>query len=156
MRGVVAIAPHTFREEQTRTAIDEQIADFERGDLKARLARYHGAKTEQLFARLVEVWTADGSASWGLEPYLERIQCPVLAIQGAEDEFFSSAQIDRLSGLCPDPVAAIRLPRCGHAPHHQAPKPLIAAVVDFVRGLARAEESAATEDCDEGRLQAPS
>ncbi len=137
--GVVAIAPHSFREDRTAAGIAEQIADFEHGDLKARLARYHGAKTEALFRRLVETWTAPGAASWGLEPYLARIRCPVLAVQGMEDEFFSGAQLDRLAELCPVPVVTVRLPDCGHAPHHQAPKPLIAAIARFVAALRAAK-----------------
>ena len=141
VRGVVAIAPHSFREERTAAGIAEQIADFERGDLRARLARYHGAKTEDLFRRLVEAWTAPGVASWGLEPYLARIRCPVLALQGEEDEFFTSAQLDRLVDLCPAPIEAIRLPECGHAPHHQAPGALIAAAARFIAALRDAETS---------------
>jgi lipoate-protein ligase A len=138
VRGVVAIAPHLFREDRTLDMIAEQIADFEHGDLKARLMRYHGAKTESLFHRLVEVWTADGPADWGLEPYLGHIRCPVLAIQGTEDEFFTRAQIDRLGAICPGPVETLFLPGCGHAPHHQATKTIVAAADDFVRRSSRA------------------
>lgn len=135
VRGVVAIAPHSFPEPRTAAAIAEQIADFERGDLKARLARYHGAKTEALFRRLVEVWSGPGVASWGLEPYLARIRCPVLAIQGEEDEFFGRAQIERLAALIPGPIETLFLRDCGHAPHHQAARPLVAAVAGFVAAL---------------------
>ncbi len=135
VEAVVAIAPHLFREERTRMAIAEQIADFEQGDLKARLMRYHGTKTEHLFRRLVEIWTAEHAPSWGLEPYLARIRCPVLAIQGTEDEFFSKAQIEALSALCRAPLKTISLPDCGHAPHHQKPKPLTLAIADFVQAL---------------------
>jgi lipoate-protein ligase A len=133
--GIVAIAPHLFVEERTRRAIAEQIADFERGDLKARLARYHGHRTEGLFARLVEVWTS-GAESWGIEPYVAQIRCPVLALQGEEDEFFTRAQLDALAALCRAPLEIRSLPRCGHAPHHQEPKALIAAAVDFISRVA--------------------
>src|SRR5579864_2239711 len=128
VEAVVAIAPYLFREERTRAAIAEQIADFESGDLKARLMRYHGNKTERLFRRLVDAWTAEGITSWGLEPYVARIRCPVLAVQGSEDEFFGEAQIEALSALCTAPIETLYLRNCGHAPHQQQPKPLIAAV----------------------------
>jgi lipoate-protein ligase A len=140
VEGVVAIAPHTFREERTAQAIAAQIADFANGDLEARLARYHGSKTEALFARLVEMWTAPGAPSWGLEPYLARIRCPILAIQGEQDEFFTRAQIERLSALCSGPLEVLYLPDCGHAPHQQAPKSLIAAITRFVQMLPASEE----------------
>ena len=142
VRGVVAIAPHIFREARTVAAIVEQIADFERGDLKARLARYHGAKTDDLFRRLVEAWTDPNATSWGLEPFIARIRCPVLAIQGEDDEFFSRAQMERLTALCPTAVEPLYLPDCGHAPHHQAARPLVAAVARFITAIRASDEQA--------------
>ncbi len=150
VEGVIAIAPHLFREDRTRSAIAEQIADFEGGDLRARLARYHGAKTEQLFRRLVDVWTGDdGPGTWGLEPYLARIRCPILAIQGTEDEFFTRAQIEALTTLCHAPVGSLYLPHCGHAPHHQASKALVIAAAAFInRVIRRADPSHACATTD--------
>jgi pimeloyl-ACP methyl ester carboxylesterase len=132
---VVAIAPHLFREERTLAAIGLQIADFERGDLKARLARYHGIKTESLFQRLVKVWTAGGSCAWGVEPLLRRVACPVLVIQGSEDEFFSHAQVDAISATVPGGIEALIVPGCGHAPHQQEPKLVHVAAAEFLRRL---------------------
>jgi pimeloyl-ACP methyl ester carboxylesterase len=133
--GVVAIAPHLFREERTLAAIGLQIADFERGDLKERLARYHGAKTESLFRRLVEVWTAGDTCAWGVEPLLRQVSCPVLVIQGTEDEFFSPAQVEAISAMVPRPVETLFVPGCGHAPHQQEPKLVHAAAAEFLRRL---------------------
>lgn len=135
IRGVIAIAPHLFREEHTLATIWRQIEDFERGDLKARLARYHGAKTESLFRRLVEVWTADRSCAWHVEPLLRQISCPVLVIQGTEDEFFSVAQVDAISAHLPQRAEAFFVPGCGHAPHLQEPKLVHAAVAGFLERL---------------------
>ena len=71
-RGDRALAA-SLREKKTLAAIAGQIADFERGDLKAQLRRHHGARTEALFARLVEVWTAaPAGAGWGLEEHVAR------------------------------------------------------------------------------------
>jgi lipoate---protein ligase len=142
--GVVAVAPHLFVEERTRRAIAEQIADFERGDLKARLARYHGNRTESLFGRLVEVWTG-GATRWGIEPYVAEIRCPVLALQGEEDEFFSRAQIEALAALCHAPLEILSLPRCGHALHHQEPKALIAAATAFIGRIACGDRRGAAQ-----------
>jgi lipoate---protein ligase len=133
--GVVAIAPHLFREERTVRAIADQIRDFEQGDLKARLARYHGGNTEQLFHRLVAAWSADKPGDWGLEPYVRQVRCPVLAIQGTEDEFFSQRQVDSLRALVAGPFETCYLPGCGHAPHQQAATAVVTAIARFVDGL---------------------
>jgi lipoate-protein ligase A len=134
VRGVIALSPHLFREARTLAAIREQIADFERGDLKARLRRHHGARTEALFARLVQVWTAQGAgAGWGLEELVGRVRCPVLAIQGEEDEFFSIAQLEALERLLPGRVRSLRIPGSGHYPVHQARNDVLAACIPFLR-----------------------
>ena len=136
VRGVIALAPHLFREEKTLAAIRAQIADFEHGDLKARLQRHHGAKTAPLFERLVEVWTAaEAETGWGLEPYVGRVRCPVLAIQGEDDEFFSAAQLAALAVLLPGRIEALRIPGCGHYPQHQARAAVLAAASRFIREL---------------------
>jgi len=133
VRGVIALSPHLYREEKTLAAIRDQIADFERGDLKARLRRHHGPRTEALFERLAEVWTAEpAGAGWGLEEHVARVRCPVLAIQGEDDEFFSAAQLEALARLLPH-VQILRIPGAGHYPMHQARNEVLAAAIGFIR-----------------------
>jgi len=133
--GVIAFAPHLFREERTVSAIADQIRDFELGDLKARLARYHGHKTEPLFGRLVAAWTGDRPPYGDIERYIRAIHCPVLLIQGTEDEFFTDAQVDRLRVLVPAPVEVCRLPGCGHALHQQAVAAVVTGAARFIARL---------------------
>ena len=134
VRGIIALSPHLFREAKTLAAIRDQIADFEQGDLKARLRRHHGARTEALFGRLVEVWTAEGpGAGWGLEEHVARVRCAVLAIQGEDDEFFSPAQLEALARLLPGRVQTLRIPGSGHYPIHQARNEVLAASIRFIR-----------------------
>jgi len=133
MRGVIALSPHLFREARTLAAIQDQVRDFARGDLKARLRRHHGERTDALFARLVEVWTAEpAGAGWGLEAHVARVRCPVLAIQGEDDEFFSAAQLDALRRLVPH-LQVLRIPGAGHYPMHQARNEVLAAAIGFIR-----------------------
>jgi len=133
VRGVIALSPHLFREARTLAAIGEQIADFERGDLKARLRRHHGARTEALFERLVEVWTSEpAGAGWGLEEHVARVRCPVLAIQGEDDEFFGAAQLEALGRLLPGKLETLRIPGSRHYPMHQARNDVLAASIRFI------------------------
>ena len=142
VRGVVAISPHMFREQKTVDAIRAQISDFNHGDLKARLQRHHGRKAETLFARLVEVWTSEEAAGgWGLEPYVARIRCPVLVIQGENDEFFSGKQLEALRTCVPGRIDTLRIAECGHYPTIQARSATLAAVSEFVRSLMQASEA---------------
>ncbi|HEX2331656.1 MAG TPA: alpha/beta hydrolase, partial [Burkholderiales bacterium] len=139
VRGVIAMSPHVCREEKTLVAIARQIADFERGDLKARLARHHGTRTERLFERLVEVWTAEpAGAGWGLEEHVARVRCPVLAIQGEDDEFFSAAQLEALARLLPGRLQILRIAGAAHYPMHQARNDVLAAAIPFIRSATAA------------------
>jgi lipoate-protein ligase A len=141
--GVIALSPHLFVEARTLAKIDEQIRDFDAGDLKARLRRHHGTNTEALFARLVEVWTAKAPGEgWGLEPYVARLRCPVLAIQGEDDEFFSAAQLEALARLIPGRLETLRIAGSAHYPLHQARNDVLAASIRLVRAVTREQPSA--------------
>ena len=138
VRGVIAESAHLFCEPKTLGTIRGHIEDFEHGDLKQRLARHHGAKTEMLFRRLVEAWTAAGDSDWGVGEWLARIRCPVLAIHGDDDEFFTDAQPQAIRAALRGPLRLVRLADCGHVPHHQAREPALRAMRGFVLGLRRA------------------
>lgn len=136
IRGVIAMSPHLFLEPRSRETIRRQIEDFERGDLKARLARHHGSRTEALFGRLVQIWTAQGpGASAPLAPYVAKLACPVLAIQGEDDEFFSAAQLDELERLLAGGVERLRIAGAAHYPMHQARNEVLAASIRFIRAV---------------------
>lgn len=141
--GVVAIAPHLFREQRTVEGIAAQIRDFEQGDLKARLARYHGGKTDRLFGRLVDAWTGDEPRDWDIKGYVGRIRCPVLAIQGTADEFFTRAQLDALCELVPQQIETLLLNGCSHAPHQQATSAVVEAITRFIGRVSRKDDVAA-------------
>jgi len=137
VRGVIALSPHLFVEQRTLDQIRDQIRDFESGDLKARLRRHHGSNTEALFARLVEVWTAQAPGTqWGLESHVSQVRCPVLAIQGEDDEFFSIAQLEALAALLPGRLERLRIPGSAHYPLHQARNEVLAASIRFVQAAA--------------------
>lgn len=146
VRGIIAIAPHLFREPRTLAAIRERIAEFDAGDLKARLARYHGSKTDALFQRLVETWMAEDAPNWGVEPYISQLCCPVLAIQGAEDEYFSATQLDAIEAAVLGPFERLIIAECGHVPHHTAADEVLDTMTDFVtRCLASGRKSDGSE-----------
>jgi len=145
VRGVIALSPHLFVEQRTLDQIRDQIRDFESGDLKARLRRHHGSNTDALFGRLVEIWTAQAPGTrWGLESHVSQVGCPVLAIQGEDDEFFSAAQLEALEALLPAQLETLRIPGSGHYPIHQARNEVLAAAIRFARGILASRPSAST------------
>ena len=62
---------------------------------------------------------------------MSRIACPVLAIQGEDDEYGTMGQVERIARLAPD-VDLLKLNDCRHSPHRDQPDAVIEAVVRFI------------------------
>ncbi|HEU0093126.1 MAG TPA: alpha/beta hydrolase, partial [Vicinamibacteria bacterium] len=57
--------------------------------------------------------------------------CPVLVIQGEDDEYGTMAQVDRIDGAIPD-AQVLKLPGCGHSPHRDRAHEVLDAIRGFV------------------------
>jgi len=83
----------------------------------------------------VDAWTGAGLRHWGAEPWLAKIECPVLTISGAEDPYFTNAQAEAIRTAIPGHLNTLALPDCGHSPHQQARQATLAVTTAFVRDL---------------------
>jgi len=72
--------------------------------------------------------------AWTIEEYLPRITCPVLAIQGEDDEYGTLEQMDRIGRAIPG-AQVLKLRGCGHSPHRDRPEEVLAAVRGFVERI---------------------
>lgn len=132
--GVIALAPHIFIEDVTIAGLTQARASYQAGELKQRLARHH-ADTDSAFWGWNDTWLHPATRGWNIEYMLPTIRCPVLAIQGAEDEYATMAQLDRLKLFVPQ-TDLLKLASCGHAPHRDQARVVTMAVVDFVANAA--------------------
>ncbi len=128
--GVIALAPHIFIEDVTIAGLTEARLQYRTGDLKARLARHH-ADPDSAFHGWNDAWLHPAARGWNIEYMLPTIRCPVLAIQGYEDQYATMAQLDRIKQFVPQ-TELLKLASCGHAPHRDQARVVIMAVVDFV------------------------
>jgi len=132
LAGLVVAAPHVLVEDITLAGIRRTVEAWHGTDLRQRLARHHSQQNlERVFAAWHETWLDPGFSDWNVESCLPPIHCPVLAIQGEDDEYATMAQFDRIVAQIAD-VEALRLPSCGHSPHRDAPAAVIAATQAFV------------------------
>jgi pimeloyl-ACP methyl ester carboxylesterase len=132
LAGLVVAAPHVLVEDITLAGIRRTVAAWHGTDLRQRLARHHSQQNlDRVFAAWHETWLDPGFSDWNVESCLPSIRCPVLAIQGEDDEYATMAQFDRIVGQVPD-VTALRLAACGHSPHRDATAAVIAATRAFV------------------------
>jgi len=129
--GVVSEAAHLFVEERTLAGIRETQRTAEASRLLERLRKYH-RDPEPIFRRWVELWQAPRFAAWNIEALMPAITCPVLAIQGEEDEYGTLRQLDAIVDGVSGPADRLVIPGCRHVPHFQAQSDYLAAVARFV------------------------
>ncbi len=137
VRGLVLMAPHFFVEDVSVHSIAAAREAYEAGDLRARLARHH-ADPDAAFRGWNDAWLDPGFRGWTITDALDYIRVPVLAIQGADDEYGTPAQIEALDRV-PAPVETHLLPGCRHAPHLDRSDEVLRLVTDFLARLDRIE-----------------
>src|SRR5207248_3075248 len=95
VRALILEAPHVFVEDVTVASIEQARATYRTTDLGERLARYHD-DPDHAFWGWNDIWLDPEFRSWTIEEYLPGVRCPVLAIQGADDEYGTMAQLDAI------------------------------------------------------------
>lgn len=131
VRAVAVMAPHVFVEPICVESIRKASAAFAGTDLAQRLGKYHRdpAKTFHLWA---DAWLDPAFLQWNIEEYLPGISCPVLAIQGKDDEYGTMEQLARIERGVRGPCELVKLEHCGHAPFRDQPQAVLAALTRFV------------------------
>ena len=125
MAGLVVLAPHLFVEEFGLASIRRAREVYLSTDLKQKLARHH-ADPDSAFWGWNDIWLDPAFKAWNIETELAPITCPILAIQGEDDEYGTLAQIERIAHALAQ-TRLLVLPRCGHSPHRDQPEAVIAA-----------------------------
>ena len=133
VRAVVAMAPHVFIEPICISSIREATQTFETTDFAARLGRYH-RDARKTFYGWADVWLDPQFAGWDIrDDYLPGVRCPVLAIQGHNDEYGTMAQLDEIARRVSGPCELLKLENCGHAPFRDQPEKVLSKVASFLQ-----------------------
>lgn len=128
--GIVVVAPHLFVEGVSIASIEKAREAYETTDLRERLARYH-ADPDSAFRGWNDIWLDPAFRGWNIEAELDTIACPVLAVQGEDDEYGTLAQIRGIQGRLPK-TRLLVIPKCGHSPHRDQPALLAAEAARFI------------------------
>ena len=130
LSGLVAMAPHVFVEDISIRGIVDAKRSFLTTDLPQKLARHHRDPVKTFYG-WNDIWLAPEFRSWNIENSLPAIKCPLLAIQGHEDEYGSMAQVEAIARQANGSVEVLKLEQCGHSPHKDQPDAVAAAIVEF-------------------------
>ena len=131
VKALVAMAPHVFIEPVCLDSIFKIEKSFPESGLADRLARYH-RDARKTFYGWADVWLDPDFVSWDIrDDYLPKIACPVLAIQGEDDEYGTMAQLDDIARRVKR-CELLKLPDCGHSPFRDQPEKTLSAIIRFL------------------------
>ena len=135
VRGLILLAPHFFTEEEGLASIRAAGNAYETGDLKPRLARYHGDNVECAFRGWNGAWLDPGFEDWNILDSVAHIRVPILIVQGRQDEYGTLDQLDAAKEQAYCPVDTLMLEDCGHSPHLDQGEATLSGVTDFIKQL---------------------
>lgn len=133
VRALILEAPHIFVQDFGLQSIRSIRTLYESTDLPQKLGRYHD-HVEEVFRGWNDIWLDPQFRGWNIEEYLSPITCPVLVIQGENDEYGTLAQVRAIQRGIPAAQAVI-LPNCGHSPHRDHVNLILETVAKFVSAL---------------------
>ncbi len=132
-RALILEAPHVFVEDLSVESITAAKVGFQTTDFRKKLARYH-AHVDETFWGWNDIWLDPEFRSWNIESYLGAIRCPILCIQGEQDEYGTPAQVEAIRSRIPD-TELVMLADCKHSPHRDQRGKTLVAVERFVQTL---------------------
>lgn len=121
--GLIVQAPHIMVEEICVDSIEKARKDYPDSDMKEKLGRYH-ADPDSVFWGWNDIWLRPEFRAWSIENVIGDITCPLLAVQGLDDEYGTLEQIRGIARRARQAELA-ELPNCGHSPHRDQPGRLI-------------------------------
>jgi pimeloyl-ACP methyl ester carboxylesterase len=132
VRGLVLLAPHFFVEAISIKSIAAAKDAYDNGDLRARLARYHGDNVDVAFRGWNDAWLDPGFRTWRIDDAVAHVRVPILVVQGKDDQYGTLAQVRLAETDAYCPVETEILEACGHSPQIDQPGRTLAAIEEFV------------------------
>ncbi|VAW06327.1 benzoate degradation ring-cleavage hydrolase [hydrothermal vent metagenome] len=132
--GIAAFAPHVFVEPEAIASIEVAKERFATTDLADRMARYHRDPTVT-FRGWNDIWLDPEFEDWDITEYLPGISCPVLLVQGLDDEYGTLAQLDTVENALAGSVERLELSDCRHSPHLDRRQKTLEATTRFINTI---------------------
>jgi len=134
--GAIVLAPHILVEDVSVRSIEKARTAYLETDLRQRLARHHD-DPDSAFWGWNDIWLRPDFRQWSIAREIGAIRCPLLAVQGLDDEYGTLAQVRGIARRVPQ-TELLELSDCGHSPHRDQADRLIAATAAFMTIQARA------------------
>jgi pimeloyl-ACP methyl ester carboxylesterase len=114
VRRMLVVAAHIYVEPKMVPTIYELRKAYENEPkFQEGMQRAHGEKAEQVFHIWFSGWVQESNLTWDMRPYLGEIRCPVLIVQGLEDEHATPQHARELAESIPEAELWL-VPDAGH------------------------------------------
>lgn len=130
--GIITEGAHVFVENITLKGIYNTIEAYKSTNLKARLEKYHGDKTEEMFWAWASTWTTQEFKTWSIEIFLTTLECPLLIIQGEEDEYGTLEQVKVILNTIRGDSDKLIISNVKHTPHKEVPELILKRATEFI------------------------
>lgn len=129
LSAAIVLAPHEFVEEMGTQRIAHLQRGFSGSELAKLLAQHH-TDPSGVFSGWSELWLSERYQDWSIEHCLSVIACPLLVVQGEQDQYGTVEQVNAIVRAVPH-ATSILLESCRHIPHQEQPDTLLQHVKDF-------------------------
>jgi pimeloyl-ACP methyl ester carboxylesterase len=135
VKMLILESPFVVAQESSWRHIQRMASSYNGSHLQQRLAQYH-RDPDAVFSSWI---SGLGEFSDGESPFgeiLARISCPVLVLQGANDEFGTKRHLDAILSALPR-AQHETFADTGHLPHRQQTEAVLERVVRFLANDAK-------------------
>jgi pimeloyl-ACP methyl ester carboxylesterase len=133
VKALIVESPFVIPEKSASRVVEKMAAEYPGSKLQSRLGQYH-QDPDAVFHAWVRWASAQPEDISLLQHILPRIACPVLVLQGANDEFGADTHLRAIQSILPG-VQNETFSNTGHLPHREATDLLLNRVVLFLTGL---------------------
>jgi pimeloyl-ACP methyl ester carboxylesterase len=138
--AIVTVAAHVFYDRHSLAGMTRGRTEWDEGELRAGLYRYHGDNADSLYLAWSGLWLKPEALDWNIEHHLPKITCPALVIQGSEDAFGIEGQVDAIVDQVSGPAECLILQGVGHEPHREARQATLASMTQFIKTVLAGRE----------------
>jgi pimeloyl-ACP methyl ester carboxylesterase len=134
VKALILESPFVIPKRSAALVIENMAAVYPGSKLQERLAHYHQEPDEVFNSWVRWAATLDEEKIFPLRDLLPNITCPVLVLQGSNDEFGTTLQLAALQASLAD-VQHETYANTGHLPHREQTDRLLSRVSQFLTEL---------------------
>lgn len=132
VRRMVVVAAHIYVEPKMMPGIQELRKAYDKeAKFQEGMRRAHGEKAEHVFQIWYGGWVKESNLDWDMRPVLGSIRCPVLVVQGLEDEHATPQHARDLVKAIPGAELWL-VPEAGHMLPRDIPEVFNPRLLEFL------------------------